>query len=135
MTHAPSHTRLCVDNMDWRNLLRLATLQWKTDFISSDLSRTSLINIITRIEFCRRETQCDIDTIYDTFYDVLITEMNKAVTKYGSSKHTSKRLKNCSGMKICHSLKEQAFLMCKVIEFVRNALLIEYINAMNLIKH
>ena len=45
------------------------------DFLSSELTRSALIQIIRNIELCR-ESKENIDAIYDTFCSTLIQEMN-----------------------------------------------------------
>ena len=49
-----------------------------SDFMNSELSRTAINNIITQIEQCR-ETQCDIDSIYDKLCDSIINEMTTKI--------------------------------------------------------
>ena len=55
------------------------------DFITSDLSKLALQTIITRIESAR-ETQGEIDAIYETLCYVIVTEMNNSVPAFDISK-------------------------------------------------
>ena len=60
--------------------------------MSSEISRISLINIITQIE-STRETQEDIDSIYTDLLASITYEMSDKLPKY-RSKPTAKRHKN-----------------------------------------
>ena len=61
------------------------------EFLQSPGVCTALHNIINKIE-CNRETQNDVDNIYNELIDVIIQEMN-SVLLVPSSKHTKKRFK------------------------------------------
>lgn len=61
-----------------------------TDFMSSELTRMTLLNIISSIERCR-ESQSDIDAIYQKLCDCIITEMNNYVQKITMSSKTKQK--------------------------------------------
>ena len=63
------------------------------DFMSSNLSKLALQTIITRIEFAR-ETQGEIDAIYENLCDVIVSEMNTSIPVFDSSKKSRKRFKS-----------------------------------------
>ena len=62
------------------------------DFMSSDISRLALQAVITKIESAR-ETQSEIDNIYATLCDAIITEMDNCIPLCDTSKRTRKRHK------------------------------------------
>ena len=61
-------------------------------FLSSDLVRRAFLDLINRIE-SSRETQQNVDYVYDQFCDTLIKEMNSTVPSFDCSKRTRKRYK------------------------------------------
>lgn len=61
------------------------------NFMNSDHICAALQAVITNIE-CNRESQCELDNIYDNLINVLITEMNEYLL-LPESKHTGKRFK------------------------------------------
>ena len=62
------------------------------DFMTSELSRQAIMNIITNIE-TTRETQKCIDNIYDNLCTVIKNEMETMIPKYGLTTKTNKRRK------------------------------------------
>ena len=62
------------------------------DFLSSNISRLALQAIISKIETAR-ETQSEIDTIYASLCDAIITEMDNCIPRCDTSKKTRKRFK------------------------------------------
>ena len=62
------------------------------DFLSSNISRLALQDIISKIESAQ-ETQSEIDNIYSSLCDAIITEMNNCIPRCDTSKKTRKRFK------------------------------------------
>ncbi|VDI05654.1 Hypothetical predicted protein [Mytilus galloprovincialis] len=62
------------------------------DFIASDIRRSALFEVIDKIKRCR-ETQDNVDKIYDNLCTEILTEMNKNIPKAGYD-GANKRLKN-----------------------------------------
>ena len=63
------------------------------DFMSSSLSKLALQTIITRIESAR-ETQDEIDVIYENLCDVIVSEMNTSIPVFDTGKRSRKRFKS-----------------------------------------
>ena len=61
-------------------------------FFSSDLVRRAFLDLINRIE-SSRETQQNVDYVYDQFCDTLIKKMNSTIPSFHCSKRTRKRYK------------------------------------------
>ena len=62
------------------------------NFMNSELARTAFLDIIRNIELCR-ETQNNIDELYESFCTKLIKEMNENIPSFDCSKKTRKRYK------------------------------------------
>jgi len=62
------------------------------DFLASEISRQTLLNIINIIETCR-ERQNDVDKLYDTFCTTIIDEMNRKIQYTDCGKTAKKRYK------------------------------------------
>ena len=62
------------------------------DFMSSDLVKRAISEVIRTIEFCR-ENQDEIDNIYSEFCDIISKEMENKLQCNGGSKKTRKRLR------------------------------------------
>ena len=71
----------------------------QNDFMSSDLSRQALQTMISRIESAR-ETQGEIDLIYENLCNVITTEMENSIPIFDTSKGSRNVLnqQNPSGM-------------------------------------
>ena len=63
------------------------------DFLSSDLLKLALQTIILKIESAR-ETQTEIDTIYNDLCNVITTEMDKCIPRFETGKKTKRRFKS-----------------------------------------
>ncbi|WAQ95035.1 hypothetical protein MAR_007506 [Mya arenaria] len=63
------------------------------DFMDSDMAKRAIVNMITRIERCR-ETQGEIDDIYDYLCEVILKEMSDNIPKARISRRTQKRRKH-----------------------------------------
>ena len=63
------------------------------NFMNSNISRTAFLELINRIELCR-ETQNNVDLIYDSLCDTLIREMNDSVPYFDCTKPVRKRFKS-----------------------------------------
>ena len=63
------------------------------DFLSSDLSKLALQTIILKTESAR-ETQTEIDTIYNDLCNVITTEMDKCIPRFETGKKTKRRFKS-----------------------------------------
>ena len=61
--------------------------------MNSNISRAAFLELITRIELCR-ETQNNVDLIYDSLCDTLIREMNDSVPYFYCTKPVRKRFKS-----------------------------------------
>lgn len=61
--------------------------------MKGDLTRQAILHIISRIEQSR-ETQNEIDAIYEQLCQFISREMETSIPKYGITKKTNKRLKN-----------------------------------------
>ncbi|WAQ97834.1 LOW QUALITY PROTEIN: hypothetical protein MAR_022207 [Mya arenaria] len=61
------------------------------DFMDSDMAKRAIVNMITRIE---RETQSEIDDIYDYLCEVIFKEMLDNIPKSHMSRTTQKRRKH-----------------------------------------
>ena len=57
------------------------------DFMDSELSRLAILDIIQKIESAR-ETQTNIDSIYEELCSVILNEMNDKIPKYDTSRST-----------------------------------------------
>ena len=132
-----SSTQVNLDAKQSSNDVRYKTKNIPPDFMSSEISRIALINIITRIE-STRETQEDIDSIYTDFLTSITNEMSDKLPKY-RSKSTAKRHKNAKpywneelqkSWDIMHQ-KEKSFLSFKGCNRTRMALRSEYISTRN----
>ena len=62
-------------------------------FMSSDLFKLALQTIITRIESAR-ETQGEIDVIYENLCEVIVSEMNASIPIFDTSKRSMKHFKS-----------------------------------------
>ena len=62
------------------------------DFMTSDLSRQAIANIIDSIENTR-ENQTRIDDIYHNLCSIIKTEMEAKIPKYNTAKQSNKRYK------------------------------------------
>ena len=60
------------------------------NFVQSELSRHALLEIIQVIE-STRETQNNVDVIYESLCNAILGEMNDRIPKYDTSKATRKR--------------------------------------------
>ena len=60
--------------------------------MNSELARTAFLDIIRNIELCR-ETQNNMDELYESFCTNLIKEMNENIPSFYCSKKTRKRYK------------------------------------------
>ena len=89
------------------------------DFMESELSRLAILDIIQKIESAR-ETQSNIDFIYEELCTTIWSEMNDKIPKYDTSRSTRRRYK-CSkpywndGLSYLWSemrKKERLFLKC-----------------------
>ncbi|WAR23590.1 hypothetical protein MAR_037259, partial [Mya arenaria] len=60
------------------------------DFMDSDMAKRAIVNMITRIERCR-ETQNEIDDIYEYLCEVILKEMSDNIPKSHTSRRTQKR--------------------------------------------
>lgn len=60
--------------------------------MNSELARTAFLDTIRNIELCR-ETQNNIDELYESFCTKLIKEMNENIPSFDCSKKTLKRYK------------------------------------------
>ena len=89
------------------------------DFMQSDLSRNAILEIIRTIEGMR-ESQNNVDAIYERLTDTIINEMNDKIPKYDTSKRTQKRHRtykpywndSLSDLWNTMRLKEREFLKC-----------------------
>lgn len=64
------------------------------DFMDSELSRLAILSVIQKIE-SSRETQSNIDSIYEELCNTIWTEMNDKIPKYDTSRST-RRCYKCS---------------------------------------
>ena len=62
------------------------------NFLNSPLAQNAFLDIIRNIELCR-ETQNNIDTVYDDFCSKLFKEMNANIPSFDCTKKTRKRYK------------------------------------------
>ncbi|VDH98618.1 Hypothetical predicted protein [Mytilus galloprovincialis] len=69
------------------------------DFMTSDIKRTALLNLIEQIERCR-ETQDNVDKIYTELCSIIFSEMTDKIPKveFNGSKKRFKQKKNRIGM-------------------------------------
>ncbi|XP_060587764.1 uncharacterized protein LOC132743245 [Ruditapes philippinarum] len=81
------------DNHERINCPRYNLQRIPVDFMSSDLSRLALLDIISSIE-SSRETQTQVNIIYEKLCSCIRTEMNNSVPKFSDSKPVRKRYKN-----------------------------------------
>ena len=89
------------------------------DFMQSELSRNALCELIQTIE-STRETQNNVDAIYDGLTNTILNEMNNRIPKYDTSKRTRKRHRtykpywndNLSELWNAMRLSEREFLKC-----------------------
>lgn len=96
----------------------------------------AIANLISRIEQSR-ETQNDIDSIYDQLCTVILDEMNSKIPCFDSSKKTRKRFKHTKPYwseelsLLWQSLrrKEHGFVKCKGNRSVWSGLRRDYLNA------
>ena len=61
--------------------------------MDSNVSRAAFLELINRIELCR-ETQNNVDLVYDSFCDTLIREMNDSVPNFDCTKPVQKHFKS-----------------------------------------
>ena len=64
-----------------------------SDFMTGDLSRRAIANLITIIE-TTRENQTSVDSIYCDLCSIITTEMRAKLPVIGSTKNTQKRFKH-----------------------------------------
>jgi hypothetical protein len=103
------------------------------DFMNSELSRLALLGLISQIERCR-ETQSEIDRIYETLCSTILSEMDAKIPKYETHKQSSKRHKhkkpywNEELQSLWDTMrdKENKFLKCSGDRRTRNALRSDY---------
>ena len=107
------------------------------NFMQSDVSRSALLELINKIESCR-ETQNNVDSVYDSFCDTVIHEMNDTIPYLDCTRQVRKRFKSfkpywnesldqhwnemrlkerafvkCNGTRERRSSLRQQFLTCK----------------------
>ena len=106
--------------------------------MSSDLSRLALQAVITKIESAR-ETQSEIDNIYATLCDAIITEMDNCIPLCDTSKRTRKRHKTqkpywndelMNLWSVMHA-KEKLFLNCTGRPHTKTQLRLEFLASQN----
>jgi len=61
--------------------------------MESEIARTTIRNLITHIETCR-ETQCEIDDIYERLCEIIKPEMNDAVPVFTPKRKTRRTCKH-----------------------------------------
>ena len=99
------------------------------NFLSSELTRRAFLVIIRSIELCR-ETQDNVDNLYDDFCNKLISEMDTNIPSLDCSKKTRKRYKhykpywdeNLEGLWHNFHMKEKAFLRFQGDRYMKNRL-------------
>ena len=103
---APDHSALiaefqtshiCADNYDAHNEEASDRQRYKLkaiprDFLSSNISRLALQDIISKTESFRK-AQSEIDSIYSSLCDTIIMEMDNCIPRCDTSKKTRKRFK------------------------------------------
>ena len=57
-----------------------------------NVSRAAILELIQQIEYCR-DSQDNVDRVYNSFFDTLKNEMNESVPYFDCSKPTRKRFK------------------------------------------
>ncbi|VDI60355.1 Hypothetical predicted protein [Mytilus galloprovincialis] len=105
------------------------------DFMASDIRRSALFEVIETIERCR-ETQDNVDKIYDNLCTVILTEMNEKIPKTGYDR-ANKRLKNrkpywndnLTNLWNDMRHKENEFIQCNGNRSVKSAIRREYSQA------
>ncbi|VDI35540.1 Hypothetical predicted protein [Mytilus galloprovincialis] len=115
--------------------LRYKLNQIPLDFMTSDIQRSALLTLIENIERCR-ETQDNIDKIYNELCEIIFSEMNDKIPKFedNSSKKRYKHRKpywNDNLMSLWNkmSIKEKEFTHCKGNRNTRASLRNSYIQA------
>ena len=105
------------------------------DFMTSEIRRQALILLIEQIERSR-ETQDNVDIIYDNLCNVIIAEMDDKIPRVDSDKSRRRYKHNkpywnneLSVLWNAMNLKEKAFTNCKGNRRVKSGLRSEYINA------
>ena len=63
------------------------------NFMQSDVSRSALLELTNKIESCR-ETQNNVDSVYDSFCDTIIHEMNDTILYFDCTRQVRKRFKS-----------------------------------------
>jgi hypothetical protein len=66
--------------------------QMRTDFMTSDVCKQAMLKVIQNIE-CNRETQEELDGIYECFSENVIHEMNRSIPYIDCTDKTRKRYK------------------------------------------
>lgn len=80
----------CEHKNESNNDVRYKLNKVPVDFMNSELPRNALLEIICKIERCR-ETQHDVDSLYDNLCSVIRQEMEQKVPKYKPSPKSQKR--------------------------------------------
>ena len=122
-----------IGNEEKFNLRRIPS-----NFMTSDVARTALLNMIERIETAR-ETQCEIDAVYDSLMKCILDEMNREIPKYGAPKRSQKRLRHrkpywCEELQTAWNNmrdREKNFLKCNSGKRAKGDLRARYIAARN----
>ena len=108
------------------------------DFMSNETNKLALINIIEEIKACR-ETQTNVDVIYNKLCTTIINEMNNTIPKL-ETKSAKKRFRHTKPYWNDHlkdlwenmSSKEKEFLKCDGNRNMRAKLRCEYTRARDL---
>ncbi|XP_060556851.1 uncharacterized protein LOC132717406 [Ruditapes philippinarum] len=117
---------------------RFKLKQIPNDFMESDMVKSAIFNLIDRIERCR-ETQGEIDAIYDNLCKLITREMHDKIPQINASSRTQRRRKhlkpywNDELQSLWYNMntKERAFLKCDQNNRYRQTLHNEYIGARN----
>jgi hypothetical protein len=107
--------------------------------MNSETSRLAMINVITQIERSR-ETQMDVDSIYEQLCEAIKHEMNQRIPKHGSSRGTSRRHKvrkpywddNLNTLWNTMRENEHKYLNCRDNRQLRSRLRMEYVSSRNI---
>ena len=88
-----NHSNCCADNNENAPRNRYNLKKMPSDFMTSELCRATISNIITSIETAR-ENQESMDKIYDSLCHTIKAEMEARLPRYEATRRTSKHFKN-----------------------------------------
>ena len=132
------HSNCCAVNNENAPRNRYNLKKMPSDFMTSELCRATISNIITSIETAR-ENQESMDKIYDSLCHTIKAEMEATIPRYDATRRTSKRFKNRKPYwsdELQHlwdtmRIKENDFLKCRDNIQLRKRLRMDYTSARN----